>query len=107
MASPIIVRRGLPFIGVLPQFIREAPEFLYRNAREHGDIVHLRVGQQDVFEISHPDWIQDILVTHQSLFKKSRTLERAKVLLGDGLLTNEGEALGAVWWCSLRFIAGA
>jgi cytochrome P450 len=92
MASSVRVRRGLPLLGVLPQFIREAPEFLYRTAREHGDIVHLRVGRQDVFAISHPDWIQDILVTHQSQFKKSRALERARVLLGDGLLTNEGEA---------------
>src|SRR5215471_9048914 len=93
MAAPVLrVRRGLPFLGVLPQFIREAPEFLYRTAREHGDIVHLRVGQQDVFSITNPEWIQDILVTNQSLFKKSRTLERARVLLGEGLLTNEGDA---------------
>ena len=93
MAAPVLpIRRGLPFLGVLPQFIREAPEFLYRIAREHGDIVHLRLGQQDVFAISNPEWIQDILVTHQAQFKKSRTLERARALLGDGLLTNEGDA---------------
>ena len=37
------------------------------------------------------DWIRDILVTNQSNFTKSRILERAKVLLGEGLLTSEGE----------------
>ena len=30
-------------------------------------------------------------MTHQSNFIKSRMLERAKVLLGEGLLTSEGE----------------
>src|SRR4029077_12593365 len=38
-----------------------------------------------------PEIVRDILVTHQAKFKKSRILERARVLLGDGLLTSEGE----------------
>jgi len=42
------------------------------------------------FLISHPDLIRDVLVTHQKNFTKSRALERAKKLLGEGLLTSEG-----------------
>ncbi len=82
--------KGLPLIGVLPEFRRNAPEFLL-SARSHGDLVYLRLGPQHIYFVNHPDWIRDILVTHQAGFTKSRMLERARVLLGDGLLTSEGE----------------
>jgi cytochrome P450 len=89
-ASPPL-RKGLPIVGCLPQFRKNPPVFLQTLAREHGDIVHYRLGRQDVYLVSNPDWIKDILVTNQTNFTKSRFLERAKVLLGEGLLTSEGE----------------
>jgi cytochrome P450 len=89
-ASPPL-RKGLPLVGVLPQFRRNPPEFLQSLARTHGDLVHFRLGRQDVYLVSNPDWIKDILVTNQTNFTKSRFLERAKILLGEGLLTSEGE----------------
>ncbi len=76
---------------MLPQFRKNPPEFLQKLSREHGDIVHFRLGPQHVYLVSKPDWIKDILVTNQTNFSKSRFLERAKVLLGEGLLTSEGE----------------
>jgi len=83
--------KGRPLIGILPEFRKNAPEFLQKVARQHGDIVHIRLGPQHAYVISDPEWIRDILVTHQSNFTKSRMLERAKVLLGEGLLTSEAE----------------
>jgi cytochrome P450 len=62
-----------------------------RNAREFGDIGHFTAGSQHYFFVNHPDYIKDILVTHDAYFKKGRGLERAKGMLGDGLLTSEGE----------------
>ena len=41
--------------------------------------------------MNHPDLVRDILVTNQSNFTKSRALQRARILLGEGLLTSEGE----------------
>ncbi len=80
-----------PWLGVLPHFRKDPANYLLSVAREHGDLAYMRLGPQHAFVVSHPDWIRDILVTHQSNFTKSRMLERAKVLLGDGLLTSEGE----------------
>jgi cytochrome P450 len=51
----------------------------------------MRLGPQHVFVVSDPDAIRDILITHQGNFTKSRMLERAKVLLGEGLLTSEAD----------------
>ena len=59
--------------------------------REHGDIAHWRIGPQNLYLFSHPDLIRDVLVTHQKNFHKSRGLERARRLLGNGLLTSEDE----------------
>jgi len=59
--------------------------------REHGDIAHWRIGPQHIYLFSHPDLIRDVLVTNQKNFHKSRGLERARRLLGNGLLTSEGD----------------
>ncbi len=60
-------------------------------ARQYGDVVYVPLGRQHIYCINHPDAIREVLVTQQNKFKKSRMLERARVLLGDGLLTSEGE----------------
>ncbi len=68
---------------------RDPLGFLTRLAREHGDIARFRLGPVDVHLVSRPDWIRDVLVTHADRFHKGRGLERAKRLLGEGLLTSE------------------
>ena len=68
---------------------RDPLAFLTGIAREHGDVARFRLGPVDVHLVSRPDWIRDVLVTHAHLFHKGRGLERAKRLLGEGLLTSE------------------
>jgi cytochrome P450 len=65
--------------------------FLLALHREQGDIAHARVGNLHVHLIAHPDHVRDVLVTHQRVFMKGHVLQRAKMLLGEGLLTSEGE----------------
>src|SRR3954469_7456422 len=72
-------------------FRREPLKFLTRIAREYGDVVRFRVGPQSIFLLNHPDHVRDVLVTHHERFHKGRALKRAKRLLGEGLLTSEGE----------------
>lgn len=62
-----------------------------RLVRQYGDIVYFHLGPQRIFLLNHPDLIRDVLVTHDSNFVKGRGLERAKLLLGEGLLTSEGD----------------
>jgi cytochrome P450 len=69
---------------------RDMLAFLERAAREHGDIVYFKMGPQDVYFLNHPDYVKDVLVTRQQNFIKGRALQRAKRLLGEGLLTSEG-----------------
>ena len=83
--------KARPFFGVLREFRKHPAEVLERSARQYGDLVFLRLGPQHIYLVNHPDAIRDVLVTNQSQFKKSRMLERARILLGDGLLTSEGD----------------
>ncbi len=82
--------KGPPILGMLPKIQREGPTLFQRLARKYGDVVFMRVPGQNVYVLTHPDMTREVLVTQQHRFKKSRILERATILLGSGLLTNEG-----------------
>ena len=70
---------------------RRPLEFLSSLARDYGDIAAIHVGRQPIILLSHPDQVRDVLVTNARQFHKGRGLERAKLLLGDGLLTSEDD----------------
>ncbi len=80
----------MPLLGVILQLRKDGPAFLQSMARQYGDVVFLPAGGQQVYFLNHPDFVREVLVTQQHKFKKSRVLERAKTLLGEGLLTSEG-----------------
>lgn len=78
-------------LGHLFPFQRDSLGFLKRIADEHGDIVHFKVGPIRVVLLNHPDYIKEVLSTQNSNFVKGRPLKMAKELIGEGLLTSEGE----------------
>jgi cytochrome P450 len=73
------------------QFARRRLPFMVESAEKYGDIVFFKVGNERIYLFNHPDLIRDVLVTNQKNFIKSRALVRAKRVLGEGLLTSEGE----------------
>lgn len=87
--SPPSVKPDL-FGGHFRSFRKDPPGFLTRLSRL-GDVSAFRLGKIPAFFINHPDLIRDMLVTSHSKFKKGRALQRAKGLLGEGLLTSEKE----------------
>jgi cytochrome P450 len=70
---------------------RDPLTFLLNVAREYGDAAHFRMGPRHVYLFNHPDLIRDLLVTRSRSFIKSVILQRTKVILGEGLLTSEGD----------------
>jgi cytochrome P450 len=82
---------NLPVVGNLFAFRSDPLGFLTNAAREYGDLVYFRVARQHMYSVNHPDYVREILVANQGNFIKSRALQRAKVLLGEGLLTSEGQ----------------
>ncbi|MDQ4075923.1 MAG: cytochrome P450 [Chloroflexota bacterium] len=82
--------KGLPLLGSLIPLRSDRIGFLMKCAEEYGDIVHFKVVRDHVFLLNHPDYVQEVLVTNNRNFVKSRGLKRTKAMLGEGLLTSEG-----------------
>ena len=74
-----LVRFGSDRIG----FLEEMASF--------GDVSHLAFNNTHMYLLNHPDMIRDLLVTDNRMFTKSRALKVAQRLLGQGLLTSEGD----------------
>ena len=73
-------------------FRKDPLAFFTNTARTYGDIAGFSFGPQKVYLVSRPEWVEDILVKSAGKFAKGVALERAKVLLGNGLLTVATEA---------------
>jgi cytochrome P450 len=78
--------------GQMLAFRRDGIGLLTRLTKQYGDVVTYKLGPERVTFLNHPDYIRDVLITHQRNFTKSRALQWAKFILGEGLLTSEGEA---------------
>ncbi|HYM76830.1 MAG TPA: cytochrome P450 [Candidatus Dormibacteraeota bacterium] len=59
-------------------------------ADEYGDIAHYKIGWNHIVFLNHPDYIREILVVQNDNFTKERTVQRTKMLLGEGMITSEG-----------------
>jgi cytochrome P450 len=79
-------RAGLRLLRTLER----DPLGLLAEIRSFGTIAYARIGPQPVFLVSEPDVIERVLVS-RDVFNKGRALERSKQLLGEGLLTSEGD----------------
>ena len=83
-------RQIFPLSGLLSY--RKGPLPFFQNlAAQFGDLSFFRLGPQEAFFLNRPDYIKDVLVTSHSSFHKGLALQRAKRLLGEGLLTSEDE----------------
>jgi cytochrome P450 len=82
-------QRRIPLAGLLAY--RRGPLPFFQTLTQYGDISYFKLGPQEVFFLNHPDLIKDVLVTNSQNFMKGLALQRAKRLLGTGLLTSEGE----------------
>jgi cytochrome P450 len=83
-------RQSFPLSGLFA-YRRGPLRFFQSLADRYGDISYFRLGPQPAFFFNHPDYIKEILVTNHQNFMKGLALQRAKRLLGEGLLTSEGE----------------
>ena len=67
------------------------PILLFQHlTREYGDIAHYKIGWHHIVFLNHPDYIREVLVVQNDNFIKERTVQRTKMLLGQGMITAEG-----------------
>jgi cytochrome P450 len=84
--------RGVPIFGAALEIRRDPLVALRRFTRDYGDIVYFHVLMQDRVLLNHPDLVEQVFVIQQSKFHKSELTRRITGrMLGQGLLTSEGE----------------
>lgn len=82
---------GNSLIGNLAQLGEDPLGFLTNCASKYGDIIPLRLGLKSACLLTNPDYIEQVLKDRDS-FIKSRGLRSLRSLLGEGLLTSEGDS---------------
>jgi cytochrome P450 len=86
--------------GAFKDYSRDPLGYLERLANDYGDIVTIRFYNFRVYFISHPDYIEEVLVNQNRKFIKGRILRANLRLFGNGLLTSEGD-----FWLRQRRLA--
>jgi cytochrome P450 len=76
---------------LLREFIHDPIYTLSKIAREYGDISYFKLGREHVYLINNPDYIEKVLIYDHRNFKKGKRLQTAKAVLGEGLVTSEGD----------------
>ncbi|MBA4186505.1 MAG: cytochrome P450 [Planctomycetaceae bacterium] len=83
--------KGTFLAGCIREFSRDRLAFLHNVARDYGDLACFRFGPRRVFLASHPDLIEQVLVTDAKHYIKHFGARAYMPVLGNGLVTSEGE----------------
>jgi cytochrome P450 len=83
--------RVWPLLGAAPALRRDPLSFMLDAQRTHGDIVAMPLGLQPAVQITHPDFIRRVLIENSANYGRSPMTDRLKFMLGDGLVTADGE----------------
>jgi cytochrome P450 len=86
------VAPGLPIFGNAFEYLREPLAFLRGAAAKYGDVVDVALGPMKATLVSHPDLVEDVLVTRNRLWQKDVFMRSSLgPVLGQGLLSSEGD----------------
>ena len=82
---------GLPVLGSMPTYLRDPLRFLVGTREREGDLVQFRLLDREFLFVSDPGLIEQVLVRQASRFGKDWFARDLKRILGEGLLTSEGD----------------
>jgi len=85
------LRMNLPFYLFHKFFQPGNPIKLFEHLRRYGRAAHYRILMNDVVLLNDPADIREVLIDKAGSFGKDRTQKRMKILLGEGLITSDGE----------------
>ena len=80
----------LSALGALRAWRRDPLGLLERTA-SYGDVVRTQLPRLEAWLLNHPDYVREVLVHYHHDFMKGPTIQAAKRVLGQNLLTGEGE----------------
>lgn len=101
--SPARGPKGVPILGHLPDFARDPLDFLLRQ-RPLGDVVSIRLGPRQMYQVNHPAGVQHVLQEHHHNYSKTGfKTDFVTLVVGDGLIVSDG----SVWLRQRRLMQPA
>lgn len=97
ISSPTAVKKYVgpqipSLISYLLQARRDFPHVLFKLSQEYGGVVHLNYGPRPTFFVTGPKGVENILQSNQHAYQGfNYSHVQLRPLLGNGLLTSEGE----------------
>ncbi|HJL18790.1 MAG TPA: cytochrome P450 [Sandaracinaceae bacterium LLY-WYZ-13_1] len=82
---------GLPLLGHVSMLWSDPLGNVQRVWRDHGDVVRLRFGPYEYYLVTDLAAIKRVLIDNNRNYVKSRNYRGLKLVLGDGLVTSDGE----------------
>ena len=83
--------KGTLIGGCLKAFMTQRLDFFSEVARTYGDLASFRFGPRRIFLASHPDLIEQVLLTDAKYYIKHFGARMYMPVLGKGLVTSEGD----------------
>lgn len=80
-----------PGVRRLRRMRRDPLEFFLELPARYGPLVRVRFGPVRLISVTDPALVTRVLVDDADGYKKGMALERARAILGDGLLTSDGD----------------
>ncbi|WP_040698873.1 cytochrome P450 [Nocardia vinacea] len=92
MSAPVVAGApgGIPLLGHALS-LRDDPLPFLESLRDIGDIVQIKLGPQRAYVLNSAELARDVLVAKQRCFDKGPQIQAARGLLGDGLISSEGD----------------
>jgi cytochrome P450 len=92
--------RGVPILGMLPA-VRRNPTAVFMDAAcRYGEVVYFKIGPRRGYLVTNPADVRHVLQDNARNYRKSPLYDKLRVLLGNGLLTSDGD-----FWLRQRRIA--
>ncbi len=88
--KPVPGPREYPLIGSLMTARKDMLGFLLQTALKYGGITYFRLGPLRIFLLTQPEYIRQVLLDNKNIYIKSPFYQKIKYLVGNGLLTSEG-----------------
>ncbi|WP_233581448.1 cytochrome P450 [Acidipila sp. EB88] len=63
--------------------------FMAGSAQRFGDLLHYRAAGRHIFQCNHPELVQEMLVQHARHHDRGIVMQKAQLVLGQGLLSSE------------------
>jgi cytochrome P450 len=83
--------RGYLLVGALLDVWRDRLGLMTAATEDYGDVVRFKMGPKTLYFFNHPDHAKHVLSDNHANYRKGIGLIQAKRVLGEGLLTSDGE----------------